>query len=51
MTISTGTARAQFSVQRIYDASIEEAWALWTTKSGIEFLVGPGGLRGRRHVA
>jgi uncharacterized protein YndB with AHSA1/START domain len=43
MTISTGTARAQFSVQRIYDASIEEAWALWTTKSGIESWWGPEG--------
>ena len=43
MTISTSAARAQFSVQRIYDASIEEAWALWTTKSGIESWWGPEG--------
>ena len=43
MTISTGTACAQFSVKRVYDASIEEAWALWTTKSGIEFRWGPEG--------
>ena len=43
MTISTGTARAQFSVKRVYDASIEEAWALWTTKSGIESWWGPEG--------
>jgi len=43
MTISTGTARAQFSVKRVYDASIEDAWALWTTKSGIESWWGPEG--------
>lgn len=36
-------ARAQFSIQRTYDASIEEVWALWTTKSGIESWWGPEG--------
>lgn len=36
-------ARAQFSIQRSYDASIEEVWALWTTKSGIESWWGPEG--------
>jgi uncharacterized protein YndB with AHSA1/START domain len=40
----TGTpARAQFSIERSYAASIEEAWALWTTKSGIESWWGPEG--------
>jgi uncharacterized protein YndB with AHSA1/START domain len=43
MAISTGTARAQFSIKRIYDTSIEEAWALWTTKAGIESWWGPEG--------
>jgi uncharacterized protein YndB with AHSA1/START domain len=36
MTTAPTTARAQFSIQRTYAASIDEAWALWTTKSGIE---------------
>lgn len=37
------TARARFSIQRTYPASIEEAWALWTTKAGIESWWGPEG--------
>lgn len=41
--MTTGAARAQFSIQRTYAASIEEAWALWTTKSGIESWWGPEG--------
>jgi hypothetical protein len=36
MTTAPITARAQFSIQRTYAGSINEAWALWTTKSGIE---------------
>jgi uncharacterized protein YndB with AHSA1/START domain len=36
-------ARAQFSIERTYTASIEEAWALWTTKDGIEAWWGPEG--------
>ena len=43
MVTTTGAARAQFFLHRSYPASIDEAWALWTTKSGIEFLVGPEG--------
>ncbi|HEX4183535.1 MAG TPA: SRPBCC domain-containing protein [Caulobacteraceae bacterium] len=43
MTTAPTTARAQFSIQRIYAASIDEAWALWTTKSGIESWWGPEG--------
>lgn len=41
-TSSTG-ARAKFSIERTYAASIDEAWALWTTKSGIESWWGPEG--------
>ena len=37
------TARAQFSIQRTYAASIDEAWALWTTQAGIESWWGPEG--------
>lgn len=36
-------ARAQFSIKRDYVGSIEEVWALWTTKSGIESWWGPEG--------
>jgi uncharacterized protein YndB with AHSA1/START domain len=43
MTTAPSIARAQFSVQRTYAASISEAWALWTTKSGIESWWGPEG--------
>lgn len=37
------TAKASFSIERNYPASIEEAWALWTTKGGIESWWGPEG--------
>ena len=43
MTSEPATARAQFSIRRTYAASINEAWALWTTKSGIESWWGPEG--------
>lgn len=41
--MTTGTARAQFSIKRAYAASIADVWALWTTKSGIESWWGPEG--------
>src|SRR6516164_6860077 len=43
MTAAKATARSQFSIQRSYAASIDEAWALWTTKAGIESWWGPEG--------
>ena len=43
MTTAPTTARAQFSIQRTYAASIDEAWVLWTTKSGLEAWWGPEG--------
>ena len=43
MTTAPTITRAQFSIQRTYAASIDEAWALWTTKSGIESWWGPEG--------
>src|ERR1700758_2512759 len=43
VTTAPTTARAQFSIQRTYAASIDEAWALWTTKAGIESWWGPEG--------
>ena len=44
-TIASPTARAQFSIERSYAATIDEAWALWTTKAGIESWWGPEGFR------
>lgn len=42
--MSTSTpARARFSIERSYSASIDQAWALWTTKAGIESWWGPEG--------
>jgi uncharacterized protein YndB with AHSA1/START domain len=43
VTSAPATARAQFSIQRTYAASIDEAWALWTTQPGIESWWGPEG--------
>jgi uncharacterized protein YndB with AHSA1/START domain len=43
MTTATPPARARFSLERTYAASIDEAWALWTTKAGIESWWGPEG--------
>jgi uncharacterized protein YndB with AHSA1/START domain len=43
MTTAKTVARVQFSILRTYAASIDEAWALWTTKSGIESWWGPEG--------
>lgn len=38
-------ARAQFSIKRSYAASVEEVWALWTTRAGIESWWGPEGFK------
>lgn len=43
MTNATTPARAKFSIERAYTASIDEAWALWTTKAGLESWWGPEG--------
>lgn len=39
----TQSARAQFSMERTYAATLDEVWALWTTKDGIESWWGPEG--------
>ena len=41
--MTPNAARAQFSFERTYAATIEEVWALWTTKEGIEAWWGPEG--------
>lgn len=43
MTAASTPARAQFSITRTYAASIDQVWALWTTKDGIESWWGPEG--------
>jgi uncharacterized protein YndB with AHSA1/START domain len=43
MTNAAAAARARFSIGRTYAAAIDDAWALWTTKSGIESWWGPEG--------
>lgn len=43
MINSATPARAQFSIERSYAASVEEAWTLWTTTTGIESWWGPEG--------
>jgi uncharacterized protein YndB with AHSA1/START domain len=43
MTTAPMPARARISIARTYAASIDEAWALWTTKAGIESWWGPEG--------
>jgi uncharacterized protein YndB with AHSA1/START domain len=43
MTTAPTPARARFSIERTYGASIDESWALWTTKAGIESWWGPEG--------
>jgi uncharacterized protein YndB with AHSA1/START domain len=43
MTAASTSARARFSITRTYDASLQEAWDLWTTKTGIESWWGPEG--------
>lgn len=43
MTTPPMPARAQFSIERAYAASVDECWALWTTKAGIESWWGPEG--------
>ena len=43
MTAASTSARARFSITRSYAATIGQAWALWTTKEGIESWWGPEG--------
>lgn len=43
MSNASTPARARFSIERTYAASIDQAWALWTTKVGIESWWGPEG--------
>lgn len=41
-TASTGSRR-RITLERTYDADLQDVWDLWTTKDGIESWWGPGG--------
>jgi uncharacterized protein YndB with AHSA1/START domain len=43
LTPKTQDARRKVTLERIFNASIEEVWDLWTTKEGIESWWGPEG--------
>ncbi|HEV8535416.1 MAG TPA: SRPBCC domain-containing protein [Candidatus Limnocylindria bacterium] len=42
-TATTSGARRKVTLERTFEASIEEVWDLWTTKEGIESWWGPDG--------
>ncbi len=41
-TAGEPTAKRRITIERTYQASIEDVWELWTTKEGIESWWGPG---------
>ena len=43
MASQTQPARRKVSIERTYNAAIEQVWELWTTKDGIEAWWGPDG--------
>ena len=45
MTPQTQPARRSITIERSFQAPIEEVWELWTTKAGIESWWGPDGFR------
>ena len=44
------TAQAIVVIERTYRATVEELWALWTTKAGFESWWGPAGFRVEVHA-
>lgn len=45
-----GATQSAIVVERVYRASVEELWELWTTKDGFESWWGPEGFRVEVHV-
>jgi uncharacterized protein YndB with AHSA1/START domain len=41
--VARSAARKKITLERTFDASVEEVWDLWTTKEGIESWWGPDG--------
>ena len=48
-TKSKSRSEAKVVIERTYRASIEDVWALWTTKEGFESWWGPQGFRSEVH--
>ena len=44
-TTSPPSARRRVTIERTFDAPVEDVWELWTTKEGIESWWGPDGFR------
>lgn len=38
-------SKKRIAIERVYDASIEDVWEMWTTQEGIEAWWGPDGFR------
>ena len=45
MSETSAAPQAAVVIERVYRASVEELWALWTTKAGFESWWGPEGFR------
>jgi uncharacterized protein YndB with AHSA1/START domain len=43
MSPNRGTATDRITIERVYRATLEDVWALWTTREGIESWWGPDG--------
>jgi uncharacterized protein YndB with AHSA1/START domain len=46
---SQAASRAKVTIERVYEADIEDVWDLWTTKQGFESWWGPQGFRADVH--
>ena len=44
-TAAPATPRRRVTMERVYNAPIEDVWELWTTKDGIESWWGPDGFK------
>ena len=49
MSAQTQPARRRITIERSFQAPIEEVWKLWTTKEGIESWWGPDGFEVKVH--
>jgi uncharacterized protein YndB with AHSA1/START domain len=43
MSSNRGTSTDRITIERVYPATLEDVWALWTTREGIESWWGPDG--------